>query len=140
MNMATPSGEQVVRDLWGAIQARDWDALGALLADDVRVEWPAARERFVGREAFVAVQSRYPEGWTIRPVRVVSAGDVVVSEVEVPHPGLGLFAVASFWWVRDGVVVAAREYWVTVGGEDPPAWRRSLAQRYEGPTTAVPLT
>jgi hypothetical protein len=43
-----------------------------------------------------------------------------------------VFAVAQFAWVRDARVVAAREFWVTCAGEEPPSWRANLTERYDG--------
>jgi ketosteroid isomerase-like protein len=120
--------ERVVRGLWDRIEARDWSGAGALLAPDIRVEWPATGEVFVGRDNFLAVQSEYPEGWTINVIRTVAEGAVVVSEVEVPHAEFGIFRAASFWTVHDDLVTEATEYWVNVGGEQPPEWRSQYAQ------------
>lgn len=121
--------EVVVAALWARIAARDWPGLTALLAPEVRVSWPATGEVFTGPANFVAVQSEYPEGWEISVLRIVAQADVVVSEVEVPHAVLGnTFRAASFWEVKDGLVTAATEYWVTLGGEEPADWRRPLAQ------------
>jgi ketosteroid isomerase-like protein len=119
----------VIETLWSRIQARDWRGVGDLLEDDVVVEWPATTERIEGRSNFVAVNSEYPEGWTIRVLRIVGEGDVVVSEVEVPHEALGLFRVASFWTVRNGKIVEGREYWTGFGAEAPPEWRARYVQR-----------
>jgi ketosteroid isomerase-like protein len=119
---------QVVLGVWARIAARDWTGLAMLLAPDVRLYWPATGEVFVGRENFVSVQAEYPEGWTITVLTTVAQDEAVVSEVEVPHQQFGLFRAASFWTVRSGVVVAATEYWVTVGGEQPPGWRAAYAQ------------
>ena len=113
---------EVVRTFWARMQARDWAGLGALLAEDVLVEWPASGERFRGRANVVAVNAEYPEGWSIRDLRVVGAGDTAVSEVAVPQGGVE-HRVASFWTVRDGLVVAAVEYWTAVGRDEAPAWR-----------------
>lgn len=118
---------EVVRTLWERIQGRDWTGARALLAEDVQVEWPATRELISGADNFISVQSEYPEGWRIRVLSVVQEGDTVVSEVEVPHEGLGVFRAASFWTVRGGLIARGREYWVTVGGETPPDWRRAFA-------------
>ncbi len=131
------NGTEVVRAFWERIQARDWAGVGAVLAPDVVVEWPATGERLHGRDAVVGVNRAYPEGWSIRIVRLVQDGDpsaagTVVSEVEVPHEGIGVFAVASFWHVEGGLITRAREYWVQCAGEEPPAWRAELAQRYDG--------
>jgi ketosteroid isomerase-like protein len=109
---------QVIQQLWDRFQARDWAGAAELLADDLVVEWPVSAERIVGRENFVAVNREYPEGWTIRVLRIVAEGEAVVSEVAVPHDTLGDFRAASFWTVRDGKIVDGREYW-TSPGSDP---------------------
>lgn len=126
--------DEVVSSFWARMQARDWPGVHALLAPGVVLEWPATGERFEGADAVVAVNREYPEGWTIDVQRVVASvdGETVVSEVEVPHEGLGTFAVASIWQVRDGLVIAGREYWVTCAGEEPPPWRAVHATRYSG--------
>ncbi|MFG1736794.1 nuclear transport factor 2 family protein [Micromonospora chalcea] len=120
--------EAVVRALWDRMQARDWTGVGELLADDVVVEWPASAERIVGRENYVKVNAEYPEGWSIRVLRVVASGDTVVSEVEVPHEGMGVHRVASFWTVRDGRIVDGREYWTALGQDPSPQWRSAWVQ------------
>ncbi|NEE00174.1 nuclear transport factor 2 family protein [Phytoactinopolyspora halotolerans] len=99
-----------------------------LVAEDVVIEWPVSRERIVGRQNFVAVNSEYPEGWSIRVLRIVVDGDEVVSEVEVPHVGLGVFRTASFWTVGDGVITNGREYWTSLGGDPAPEWRAAYVE------------
>ncbi|MET7403304.1 nuclear transport factor 2 family protein [Dactylosporangium sp. NPDC005572] len=113
----------VVSTLWDRMQARDWPGLRALLADDLVVEWPVSAERIVGPDNYVTVNAEYPEGWSIAVLRVVAAGDTVVSEVEVPHDEVGLHRAVSFWTVRDGLVTHAREYWVRPGADPSPSWR-----------------
>lgn len=120
---------KTVHALWERIQARDWSGTGALLAEDVVVDWPVSAERIVGRENYLRVQSEYPEGWSIRVLRVLAEGDQVVSEVEVPHEETGLFRAVSFWTVRDGLVTAGREYWTEPGADPSPDWRRPYVQR-----------
>ena len=115
--------EQVIEALWNRIAARDWPAVGRLLAPDIRLDWPATGEVIVGADNFLAIQSEYPEGWSINVRSVLVQGQTVVSEVEVPHVEFGVFRAASFWTVVDGVITAGTEYWVTVGGEVPPGWR-----------------
>jgi ketosteroid isomerase-like protein len=120
---------EIVRELWDRIQARDWAGVGELLADDLVVEWPVSGERIVGRANFVSINAEYPEGWTIMVLRIVADGEVVVSEVEVPHETMGVHRVASFWTVRDGKIVGGREYWTELGSDPPPAWRAPYVQR-----------
>ncbi len=119
--------EQVVRQLWDRISARDWPGVSRLLAPDVRLAWPATGETFVGADNFVAIQSEYPEGWSINVLSVLAQGRTVVSEVEVPHVEFGVFRAASFWSVSGDVIISGTEYWVTVGGEEPPGWRARYA-------------
>ncbi|MEV5658552.1 nuclear transport factor 2 family protein [Streptomyces sp. NPDC052291] len=119
---------KVIETLWSRIQDRDWADVAELIAEDAVVEWPVSLERIVGRDDFVAVNREYPEGWSIRVLKVVAQGDEVVSEVEVPHDGLGLFRAASFWTVRDGQVVRGTEYWTSVGADPRPEWRTGFVE------------
>lgn len=123
---------KVIAELWARMAARDWGALSELVAVDAVVEWPVTAERITGRDDFVAVNREYPEGWSIRVLHIIGCGDQVVSEVEVPHTGLGLFRAVSLWTVRDGQVVAGREYWTEPGTEEAPAWRARYAERIPG--------
>ena len=131
-----------VTALWDLFEARDWLGARALLSDDLVVEMPATGERYTSADAFVTFNATFPEGWTIQIQRVVCAGpspapggdlaELVVSEVQVPQEGVGVFAVAQLAWVRDATIVAAREFWVTCGGQEPPSWRAHLTERYDG--------
>lgn len=73
----------------------------------------------------VAVDAEYPEGWSIRLLRLVAQDGQVVSEVEVPMEDIGVLRVPSFWTVSEGIVVRAREYWTVLGADEAPARRRS---------------
>lgn len=121
--------KKIVQELWDRMQARDWAGLGDLLADDLVVEWPVSGERIVGRENYVTINAEYPEGWAINVLRIVAEGEVVVSEVEVPHDTMGVHRVASFWTVRDGKIVDGREYWTNLGSDPSPEWRAAYVQR-----------
>ena len=118
----------VVEGLWQRIQARDWQGVGALIAPGAVVDWPASAERIIGRANYVAVNREYPEGWEIRVLRIVAAGDQVVSEVEVPHAGLGVFRAASFFTVADGQITGATEYWSSLGADESPPWRAAYVE------------
>lgn len=120
---------EIVRVLWERMQERDWGEVGALLAEDAVVEWPVSGERIVGRENYVRINAEYPEGWSIHVLRIVASGEEVVSEVEVPHETMGVHRVASFWTVRDGLIVGGREYWSELGTDSSPAWRAPYVER-----------
>ena len=126
--MKHPS-EAVVIALWKAMDDRDWDRAGALLDEDVVVDWPHSRERFRGRAAFVAMNRAYPGAWRITVRRVARIGDEVLTVVSVADGAAEHHAV-SFFEVREGRVRAALEYWSSP--EDPPGWRTAggWAERY----------
>ncbi|MFG3316443.1 nuclear transport factor 2 family protein [Streptomyces sp. NPDC048171] len=118
----------IVQEFWSRMQARDWAGLGALLADDLVVEWPVSAERIVGRADFMAVNAEYPEGWSIDVLRVVADGETVVSEVEVPHETMGVHRVVSLWTVSAGRITAGREYWTELGSDPSPQWREAFVR------------
>ncbi|NUP18819.1 MAG: nuclear transport factor 2 family protein [Streptomyces sp.] len=119
---------EIIHALWERMQDRDWAGLRDLLAEDLVVEWPVSGERIVGRAHYVRINAEYPEGWSIRVLRVVADGNQVVSEVEVPHETMGVHRVASFWTVWEGRVVAGREYWSELGSDPSPEWRAALVE------------
>lgn len=89
-------GAELITRLWACTDRRDWAGLGELLHEDVMLEYPVTGETFRGRTNVVAINAEYPEGWSIRVLRVIADGEDVVSEVEVPMVDVGVFRVASF--------------------------------------------
>lgn len=113
-----------MRALYEAYQRRDWAAAEALLHPEAAVEMPATLERLAGRAEVIAFQRAYPEPWgelTVR--RVLEDPDGAAAEVEVAAPDGRRFAMAGFWRVDDGLLRDGTEYWVSVGGEQPPPTR-----------------
>ena len=110
---------EVVAELWRRIQARDWEAVGELLAEDFVLEWPNARVRIRGRTNFVEFNRSYPEGWSIEVLRIVAEGNTAVSEVRVPHPTVGPHYALSFLEVEGGRLTRGREYWIEERYEEP---------------------
>jgi len=110
---------EVVAQLWGRIQARDWPGVGQLLAEDFVLEWPQDMVRLRGRAKFVEFNAKYPEGWSIEVLRIVADGNTVISEVHVPHPSVGPHFALSFFEVDEDRIVSCREYWVLEAYEEP---------------------
>ena len=110
---------EVVAQLWGRIQARDWVGVGELLAEDFVLEWPQDLVRLRGHANFVDFNRSYPEGWSIEVLRIVAQGSTVVSEVRVPHPTVGPHYALSFYEVAGGRITSCREYWVMEAYEEP---------------------
>jgi ketosteroid isomerase-like protein len=117
------SAAQVVTRLWSAMHDRDWDGVAACVAPEAVIEWPHTGERFTTRDAYVGVNRAYPEGWQLALRRVVGASDSVAALVVVEQDGQ-TFHCCAFYDVTDGQVINGAEYWLTIGAETPPAWRR----------------
>lgn len=114
---------EVVAELWGRIQARDWARVGELLAEDFILDWPQERLRLRGRTTFVEFNRSYPEGWSIEVLRIVAQGATVVSEVHVPHPTVGPHFALSFFELEKARITSCREYWVEEGQAELTAER-----------------
>src|SRR5438270_12767900 len=83
----------IVDQFWRRIQARDWDAVGELLAEDFVLEWPNARICIRGRTNFVEFNRSYPEGWSIEVLRIVAEGNTALtgsSRCDDPAAGASL--------------------------------------------------
>jgi hypothetical protein len=113
----------LVRTLWAHVQARDWPALRALLADSATMHWPCSGERFLDADAIVRVNAIYPEGWALQVVDVAALADGRVhSVVEVTHGAERFFGTSRFRF-HAGRVAEVDEYWASAG--PPPAWRNA---------------
>jgi ketosteroid isomerase-like protein len=110
---------EIVAELWRRVQARDWDGVGELLADDYVLDWPHEGVRIRGRANFVEFNRSYPEGWSIEVLRIVAEGDTAVSEVRVPHPTVGPYYALTFFEIESGRLARGREYWVEERYEEP---------------------
>lgn len=114
-------GLRAVHAFWAALQARDWAAARACLQANLQATWWTSGERFTSADAFIAVQARYPEGWTIRLLEISPLQDGrVVALMRVDQPPHSFFAT-SFCRTDNGLITAVDEYWATL--EAPPAWR-----------------
>jgi len=117
----------LLRELYESYQRRDWNAATELLHPDATLDMPATRERLTGRDAVIGFQRDYPEPWgDLAVLRVLGATDEACAEVEIVGPD-GTFRMAAFWRAEAGLLRDGIEYWVTVGGEQPPSGR---AQTY----------
>lgn len=110
-----------VKSLWKAIQARDWDKVTSFYSEAAVMLWPVSGESFTGRAGIVAVNEKYPEGWSIHVLAVDALADGrVVSRVRVDLAPNAFFAI-SFFTLESGMIVRVEEYWATQ--EEPEPWR-----------------
>lgn len=111
-----------MRSLYERYQAGDWLGAAELLHPDAHLHMPATGEVLSGRDRVIGLQERYPEPWgDLTVLRVVSehGGRTAVAEIEIVGP-TAVFRCAAFWQTYQDRLHRGVEYWVTVGGEQPP--------------------
>jgi predicted ester cyclase len=120
---------ELVAAYWAAAEARDWDAFGSLLADDVVYEAPQTRERVRGRAAYIRFNNEgFPGQWHVTVQQIVAeprraASWIQMSEPEEGYPGLCFFEIGN-----DGRIAKITDFW-----PEPcelPAARAHLVERY----------
>jgi len=106
----------VVREFWRLMASNDFGSVGAVLAEDLVVEWPQSGERFRGPGAFVRVNEEYPTAgrWEFTVNRVVACGEQVVAQVSVTD-GVQSAEPISFFTVRAGRIADERDREPEVG-------------------------
>lgn len=106
------TAEEIARAQLAAVFAQDWSYLGLLYADDVRYLDPDGV--LVGQQAVTARARALAEAlpdcsYDVR--RCTPDGDAVVVEWVLTGDGTPILDVATAYEVRDGRIVAERNYW-----------------------------
>lgn len=123
------SAHEVIAAYWAAAEARDWDAFGALLTDDVLYRGPQTKEQVRGREAYIRFNTEgFTYDWHIAVQRIIGEGQHAASCIEFTtgegtQPGLCFFELGD-----DGRITQITDFW-----PDPyelPASRAHLVERY----------
>ena len=108
-----------------AIDARDWDGLAALLADDFTAHYAATGETF-DKEAFVVLNRDYPGSWRFVHQEVVDGGPRAALRARVSpvwRPDDEVHFVAGFAAVDEaGLLTELVEVWAEA--TVPPPGRR----------------
>lgn len=126
---------RVVRQLWAAMQARDWARARALLRDDLQASWWTSGEHYGSADGYIAMQAAYPEGWTLHLKELVRLDDGrVLALARVDHPPAHYFSTALYR-IDDGLIAGIDEYWSTL--EAAPDWRTPA--RFAGLSRFDPL-
>jgi predicted ester cyclase len=101
----------LVSAYWAAAEARDWDAFGRLLADDVVYEAPMSHERVSGKDAYLRFNAEgFPGDWHLSVQRIVADEATAASWIQMKdrgetYPGLTFFDIA------DGLIVKITDFW-----------------------------
>jgi ketosteroid isomerase-like protein len=118
----------VAEAFWAAVSAGDLDAAAGHLHPEFVQEWPQSGERIVGAESAMAIDRNFPGGLPSMSVRrIQSAGDLVVSEVELGYADGSRFFGVSVLEFRDGRIVRQTDYFAEPFS--PPHWRSQWVER-----------
>ena len=119
----------VVEAYWAAAEARDWEAFGALVADDVLYQASQTRERVRGRAAYVRFNVEgFPGPWHLEVQRIIADVSQAVSWVEFTGPDGRQPGLCFFELDGAGLIARIDDFW-----PDPyelPASRAHLVERY----------
>jgi ketosteroid isomerase-like protein len=118
----------VVDAYWTACEARDWDAFGALLAEDVTYDMPQTRERIHGRPDYLRFNREYPAGWHVAAVRVVGQDRRAASWIDMRVGDELQTGISFFEFDESGLIARITDFWPTP--DEPPPGREHLVERY----------
>ena len=92
----------LARTFLATLEARDWDAWSALLADDVVYEMPQTRERITGRAAYLAFNQTFPGEWHLTPKVVIGDAHRAVAWFAFTSATRPVTDRCSSRWARTG--------------------------------------
>lgn len=106
------SAAEVVAEYWRLMASNDFEAVGAVLADDYILEWPQSNERIRGRERFAALNREYPAHgpWKFTIHALVAGDSEAVTDVGVTD-GVRRARAISFFKLAAGKIVRQVEFW-----------------------------
>jgi ketosteroid isomerase-like protein len=123
------NAHELVAAYWAAAEARDWDAFGALLANDVVYQGPQTREQVRGREAYRRFNVEgFDYDWHMTVRRIVGEGQHAASWIEFDGQEGSQAGLCFFELDSDGRITQITDFW-----PDPyelPASRAHLVERY----------
>lgn len=119
----------VVAAYWAAAEARDWQAFGDLVAEDVVYQAPQSRERVRGRAAYLRFNAEgFPGDWHLEVQQIVGAGRHAASWIRFTDAGSSQPGLCFFDLDDDGRIARISDFWPEP--YEPPAGRGHLAERF----------
>ena len=90
------NAHDVIAAYWAAAEARDWNAFGALLADDVLYRGPQTREQVRGREAYIRFNVEgFAYDWHVTVRQIVGEGQHAAVQIGGVGRDISRIALAS---------------------------------------------
>ena len=100
-----------IRRFWAATEARDWDGLADVLADDLVYGMEQTRERVRGKPAFVRFFSEFPGDWHLVVRRVIADADGGVSTLDFTVGDEHMVGITFFTFDVDGRITLLEDVW-----------------------------
>ena len=100
-----------IRRFWAATEARDWDGLAEVLADDLVYEMEQTRERVRGKPAFVRFFSEFPGDWHLVVRRIIADADGGVSTLDFTVGDEHMVGITFFTFGSDGRITRLEDVW-----------------------------
>jgi ketosteroid isomerase-like protein len=101
-----------IQRFWAMTEARDWEGLADLVADDLVYEMEQTRERVRGREAFLRFFREFPGDWHLSVRRVIAdetGGGVSI--VDFTIDGDAMTGITFFSFDGDDRIVRLEDVW-----------------------------
>ncbi len=118
----------MIERYWAAIEARDWDTYGTLIADDLVCEWPQTRERVSGRAACIRFNAEFPGDWHLSVERAIGDESGGASRIRFVNGDAVETGITFFDFDDHGRVSRVLEFWPEP--YEPPPGREHLVERY----------
>lgn len=123
---STEQSRGIVRRYFETMAARDWDAFGALLAEDVVYEMPQTAERITGRDRLVQFNREYPGDWRISVTRLIVDGDSAAGTMNFTVGDDEMVGLV-YLELTDGLIRRVTDFWPEP--YEPPAGREHLTEQ-----------
>ncbi|WP_343981939.1 nuclear transport factor 2 family protein [Kribbella koreensis] len=125
----TEQSRAIVRRYFDTMAARDWDAFGAVLAEDVVYELPQTAERIVGRERLVRFNREYPGDWRLSVSRLIVDGESAAGSMNFTVGEEEMVGLVYLELAR-GLIVRVTDFWPEP--YEAPAGREHLTEQGVG--------
>jgi hypothetical protein len=121
------SSRALVSAYWAAAEARDWEAFGRLLTDDVVYEAPMSRERVDGKAAYLRFNAEgFTGDWHLSVMRIVADEAGAATWIRMADAG-DVYPGLTFFQISDGLIMGITDFWPQ--RYEPPASRAHLTER-----------
>jgi ketosteroid isomerase-like protein len=123
---STEQSRVIVRRYFETMAARDWDAFGALLAEDVVYELPQTAERITGRDRLVQFNREYPGEWRIDVTRLIVDGETAAGTMNFTVGDDEMVGLVYLELI-DGLISRVTDFWPEP--YDAPPGREHLTEQ-----------